>query len=127
MKEGGILSSFHPSSLIPHPSSLPTSPGGRNRTYTPSVSARRSTFELHRGHAGGGSRTHNVRIKSPLLCRLSYTSFFRPESAVEALTADWGLWTGDCQQIRGLDSNQRHPRSKRGVLPLNYPGIDHKG
>ena len=26
-------------------------------------------------------------------------------------------------QIRGLDSNQRHPRSKRGVLPLNYPGI----
>src|SRR5262245_26933822 len=50
------------------------SPGGRNRTYTSSVSARRSTFELHRVHAGGGSRTHNQRIKSPLLCRLSYTS-----------------------------------------------------
>ena len=25
-------------------------------------------------------------------------------------------------EFRGLGSNQLHPRSKRGVLPLNYPG-----
>ncbi len=46
-------------------------PGGRTRTCgLPVFSGTLHQLSYTRSHAGGGSRTHNVRIKSPLLCQV---------------------------------------------------------
>lgn len=72
----------------------PESPGGRNRTCDlPGFSGTLDRLSFTRSNAGGGSRTHNVRIKSPLLCRLSYTSGRAdPGAGIEPATSTFKAW-----------------------------------
>src|SRR4051812_29241845 len=67
------------------------SPGGRDRTCSlPVFSGALYHLSFTRSHAGGGGRTHNVRIKSPLLCRLSYTS--DPGAGLEPAPSTFKAW-----------------------------------
>ena len=77
------------------------SPGGRDRTcFLPGFSGTLYQLSFTRSHAGGGSRTHNVRIKSPLLCHLSYTSQPDPGAGLEPAPSTFKAWRSPAELPR---------------------------
>src|SRR3954453_17773384 len=94
-QESAVISHSWP--LAPDPW---VNPGGRVRTCVlPVFSGTLHLLSYTRsGHAGGGGRTHNQRIKSPLLCQLSYAS--DPGAGVEPATSTFKAWRSPAELPR---------------------------
>lgn len=99
--------------------------GCRKRNRAPSVSRRGPASE------SGGNRTHNLWIKSPLLCQLSYA----PGFTGAALAARRPRWRGEYRAPPALSKRFCKPPFIPHVLcgcppccrPVHGPGSDAKG